>query len=258
MTTTPLPRHSPGQDLGSHLLQPSCKIVSSAALAAESLAKEPVAEETKSAAAEITAPHADLRASLSTRRKPEFLVTRLECTVGRPFMRQLECVSMALRVRRHDNAEDIVRRVGRVAGVGSADVRAEVWHGLFDDLVHWNGDPANVLLDFVSAFDRAGRRRAAMHQMSARSLSVGSVEGAVETLMPFVVAVADKAFLRPRRADADDQHGCEHDRHHAKRGAIQQPAQERVLSRKANKNDPENEANQRVHLTPPAARSGSG
>jgi len=64
MTTTPLPHHSPGHDLGPHLLQPSYKIVSSAALAAESLAKEPVAEETKAAAAEITASHADLRASL--------------------------------------------------------------------------------------------------------------------------------------------------------------------------------------------------
>jgi len=64
MTPTTTPHHSAGHDLGSHLLQPSCKIVSSAALAAELFAKEPVADETKAAAAEITTPHADLRARL--------------------------------------------------------------------------------------------------------------------------------------------------------------------------------------------------
>src|SRR5215510_2290624 len=173
-------------------------------------------------------------------------------------MCQLECVSMALCLRRHDHTEYFVCRVGPVVGVGSADVRASVRRCLLDDLFHWNGDPAAVLLDFVAAVGCADGTGAAIPQIAARSFPVGSVEGAVETLMPLVVAVADVAFLRRRGADADDQHECEHDQHHAKRCAIHQPAQGRVLSRVANKNDPEKAANQWVHFTPHATRAGSG
>jgi hypothetical protein len=66
------PNENPLASAGLDLMCLSCEVILLAALPAESFPKMPVADETKSTTAEITALHAILWASLLIRRRPEF------------------------------------------------------------------------------------------------------------------------------------------------------------------------------------------
>jgi hypothetical protein len=66
------PNKNPLASAGLDLLCLSCEVILLAALPAESFPKMPVADETKSTAAEITALHVTLGARLLIRRRPVF------------------------------------------------------------------------------------------------------------------------------------------------------------------------------------------
>jgi hypothetical protein len=110
-------------------------------------------------------------------------------------------------------------------------VRASIRSGPFNNLVHRNRNPATIFFDFVTTADRAEGSRAAIEKIAARSLSVRSLQRVVETLVPFVVAVADVAFLRGRVADEHRKRQRKYNRRDAERRAIDKLPHGRLLLR---------------------------
>src|SRR5262249_6780072 len=162
---------------------------------------------------------------------------------------------MPLHLQRQDHTEHFVGGVVFAVGVWSADVRAPVRRGFPDDLFHRNRNPATVFLDFIAAAAGPDGSRAAIHQIAARSFPIRPFEGAVETPMPFVVALAGITFLRRRMADDDGQNEHEHESQDTKRGTIHYLPNGSVLSCAAKEDQPNKAADHCVTTCRSAAVS---
>src|SRR5262249_39671162 len=87
----------------------------------------------------------------------------------------------------------------------SADMRTAIWRDHMVDLVIWNRRPLAVDFDFVMVADHTALSRATVHEVTAGTFAVVSVQLRVEALMPFVVACPGIPLLR--RAVHTKRHG---------------------------------------------------